>query len=53
LPTETAGSSGSVYWSWNVKEAGLTTGTWTIKAVTSLNGKTITAQDNLGLDVEP
>jgi hypothetical protein len=53
LPTETAGSSGSVYWSWNVKQAGLTAGTWTIKAVTGLDGKTMSAQDNLGLDVGP
>lgn len=51
LPVQTADASGSVYWSWDVKQAGLGAGKWQIKAVASLNGQTKNAQDNLGLDV--
>ncbi|HVX48155.1 MAG TPA: hypothetical protein VHA05_02245 [Candidatus Saccharimonadales bacterium] len=53
LPAETADSSGSVTWNWDIKQAGLSTGSWTIKAVASLNGKTMSAQDDLNLEVQP
>lgn len=53
LPAETADSSGSVSWNWDIKQAGLSTGSWTIKAIASLNGKTMSAQDNLNLEVQP
>jgi hypothetical protein len=52
LPTQTADSSGSVYWTWDVKQAGLTVGKWQITAVTTLNGQTKTAQDSLELSVQ-
>jgi flagellar hook assembly protein FlgD len=53
LPAEKADSSGSANWNWDVKQAGFSTGSWTIQAVASLNGKTMTAQDDLKLEVQP
>lgn len=53
LPAEQADSSGIVAWNWDVKQTGFSTGSWTIQAVASLNGKTMTAQDDLKLEVQP
>lgn len=53
LPAATADSSGAVSWNWDVKQAGLTVGTWQIKAIASLNGQTKSAQDSLALEVQP
>lgn len=46
LDTETTDSSGSAYWYWDTKNAGLTSGSWTITAVAELNGQTAKATDN-------
>ncbi len=51
LPTKTADSNGAAFWDWDVKDAGLSSGSWQIKAVVSLGGQTKTAIDNLSLDV--
>lgn len=53
LDSRVADSSGSVIWSWDVKQAGFTEGSWTISAVTSLNGRTKTTTDSLPLEVRP
>jgi len=53
LETQQVGSSGAVYWAWDTKDAGLSSGSWQIFAVASLNGQTKTAQDQLNLSVGP
>lgn len=53
LDTRIADSSGSVIWSWDVKQAGFTEGKWTITAVTTLNGQTKTTTDSLALEIQP
>lgn len=51
LPEKTIGSHGSVSWDWDVEEAGFTAGSWQIKAVSSLNGKSAEAMDDLAFEV--
>jgi hypothetical protein len=51
LEAKTADSSGSVYWEWDVKEAGFIEGKWTIEAKASSAGQNKTATDDLGLEV--
>lgn len=51
LPVKTADSKGSVFWSWDVRKAGLTVGDWTITAVATLNGQSKSVQDPLPLSV--
>jgi len=53
LPAQTANSSGSAYWAWNINTAGFTTGTWTISATAILNGQSISTSDPTLLTVEP
>lgn len=53
LSSQTADSSGSVYWNWDVKDAGLDTGSWQITAVASLNGQVKTAKDAMLLEIQP
>jgi hypothetical protein len=53
LDPRTADSEGSVYWNWKLQDIGLTTGSWKIKAVATLNGGTKTAADSLDLTVSP
>lgn len=52
LPAETADSNGTVYWYWNVGQAGFTSGNWQITAVATLSGQSETAQDKINLDVQ-
>ena len=52
LPVETADSNGSVFWSWNVGQAGFTTGSWQITAYATLNGQTVSSQDKILLNVQ-
>ncbi len=52
LPAQTVGSDGSTIWSWNVSNAGLTSGSWRITAVASLNGQTKSATDTTNLEVQ-
>jgi hypothetical protein len=53
LPAEKADNSGIVAWNWDVKQTGFSTGSWSVKAVASLNGTTMSAQDDLKLEVQP
>lgn len=53
LPAAKADSSGIVTWDWDVKQTGFSAGSWTIQAVASLSGKTMTAQDSMNLEVQP
>ncbi|HSX44224.1 MAG TPA: hypothetical protein VLE69_02920 [Candidatus Saccharimonadales bacterium] len=53
LPTQTIAGDGSTTWNWDVNTAGLTPGSWKIKAVSTLNGKTAEATDSLDLVVSP
>lgn len=43
LSTQTVGSSGTVYWSWDATT--LTQGSWNVSAVATLNGQTKTSND--------
>jgi hypothetical protein len=52
LPTRTVDSEGSVFWEWNIKEAGLTNGSWTVTAVASLGNQTKSTTDSLTLEVQ-
>lgn len=51
LPTQTANSSGAVYWNWNIQTANLSSGTWQIEAITSLDGQTRTTTDSQNLTI--
>lgn len=51
LPEKTADSNGAVFWEWNVKDIGLTSGKWSASAVATLNGQTKTTTDQLALEV--
>ena len=51
LPSTTADSYGSVYWTWSPQERGLSSGSWVISAKASLNGKTTSSQDVINLQV--
>jgi cytoskeletal protein RodZ len=53
LSPEVTDTSGTAYWSWNVKEAGLTSGNWVITAVASLDGSTKTTKTDMPLSVAP
>lgn len=53
LGAQLADTNGAVYWDWDIKTAGLSQGTWTINAVASLNGQTLSAQDSQNLEVQP
>lgn len=53
LPTKTTDGSGYAYWTWDVKDAGFSSGAWQIKAVAGSGDQTKTASDSLTLDVQP
>ena len=53
LDVQTADSSGSVNWIWDVAKAGFTEGSWQIKAVATLNGQTKTTEDSFVFEVQP
>lgn len=53
LEARTADSSGTVYWNWDVKQAGLTLGTWRIKVIAELNNQTKTTENAQNLEVQP
>jgi hypothetical protein len=52
LDSRTIDSNGGALWYWDVKTAGLGSGSWTITAVATLNGHTETANDALPLVVQ-
>lgn len=45
LDAQTTDSNGAAYWTWDVAKDGLTTGSWQVTAVATLNGKTTTSTD--------
>jgi hypothetical protein len=53
LGAQTADREGSVYWSWNVNDLGLSAGTWHVQAKAVLGSQTKTADDATNLEVEP
>lgn len=53
LPSEKADAGGTAYWDWKLQDIGLTTGTWKIKVLASLNGQTKTSYDATDLEVSP
>jgi hypothetical protein len=53
LAAQTTNSDGAAYWNWDVKQAGLTLGSWQITATASLRGSTSSATDPLMLEVQP
>jgi hypothetical protein len=52
LSAQTTGSNGATYWYWDVKDAGLSQGSWTVTAIASLNGQTKSAADSQPLLVQ-
>jgi hypothetical protein len=52
LPEKTADSNGSVFWDWDIKEAGLTGGQWTIMATATLGDQTKSTLDQVVLEVQ-
>ncbi len=53
LPAETTDREGAAYWSWTLKQLGLTQGDWTIKATATLADQTKSTTDVLNLSVGP
>lgn len=53
LAAQTTDASGATYWSWNINDSGFSAGTWTVKALASLNGQTSTASDPIDLVIQP
>lgn len=52
LPTKNADKSGGVFWSsWRPIDYKLSTGTWSVSASSTLDGKTIVAEDSSPLEV--
>lgn len=52
LDAQTADSNGTTIWNWDVKEAGLTAGSWQVSATATLNGQSVTAQDQQLLEIK-
>ncbi|OVE78949.1 hypothetical protein BVY00_01455 [bacterium G20] len=52
LESKTADGNGSVSWSWDVANAGLSSGKWQVAAVATLNGQSKTTTDQLPLEVQ-
>ena len=53
LASQKTDSSGATFWTWDVKQAGFSTGTWKIKVIASINGQTSTENDAQNLEVGP
>ncbi len=52
LPTQTTNNNGSTSWLWDIGKAGLTSGSWQVSAVATLNGKTSTTTDPVALEIQ-
>ena len=54
LTTQTVGNSGTVYWSWDATTSGsgLTAGSWSVSATSTLNGKSLTSNDVIPLVIQ-
>ena len=53
LEAQVADTNGVAYWTWDVKDAGFSAGSWKVSAVAMLNGQTKTADDVIPLEVQP
>lgn len=53
LAAQKTDTNGATYWNWDVKTAGFTVGTWTIKVIAELHGQTTTATEAQALKVGP
>ncbi len=51
LVSKSADSTGSVSWDWDLKDIGITVGTWSIKAIATLNGASLSSSDPTDLVV--
>ena len=52
LPAKIAGSDGTIFWEWNVEDAGLIGGKWTVTAVATLGNQTKSTTDQILLEVQ-
>jgi hypothetical protein len=53
LPAQTTDPTGATFWSWDVKQAGLSVGSWKITAIVTLNGQSKSFTDSLSLEIQP
>jgi|SRR5581483_1178198 len=53
LATQTADSNGAVIWNWDIKDTDLSSGSWVVTAVASLNNQSKTTSDPLPLEIQP
>ncbi|MBI3624229.1 hypothetical protein HY218_01205 [Candidatus Saccharibacteria bacterium] len=53
LNSQVADATGATYWTWDVKDAGFTPGSWQITAVATLGDQTLSTSDSLTLEVGP
>jgi hypothetical protein len=51
LTSQTTDRGGSSYWNWTLQEVGISSGTWKIQALATLNGKSKSTNDALDLVV--
>ena len=51
LPSILTDAGGAAYWSWNVKNFGLTAGTWQVVAIASSGNSTMSTTDALNLEI--
>jgi hypothetical protein len=52
LQAEVTDVGGAVYWNWNLQDAGVTQGIWSVKAQAKFGDQTKTTVDPLNLDVQ-
>jgi len=50
--TEETAANGTVYWTWKISDAGLSSGSWQIEAFSSLNGQSLSTKDPLTLEIQ-
>lgn len=53
LSPQTVDGSGATSWTWDVKDAGFSQGSWIIRAVATSGGQSKTTVDPLKLEVNP
>lgn len=51
LSAKKTDAGGAAYWSWNVKDLGLTAGSWQVKATVTLDDQTQTAADAMNMEI--
>lgn len=51
LTAKTTDAGGAAYWSWNVKDLGLTVGSWQVSAVAATGSQTQTSTDAMRLEI--